>query len=156
MKSETLKPKERSVGEIEFRSPLHTNIYLTFHITQTFPLLWEYIMMVLQCFVLLLLKCHNNPFIHSFYLTLSVRAEYIYSAASQALLRYHTSTCFRPICTPSSGGQVYNVAMGLVLLDYKWAQNMYRHGNKIKWQTVDRVGLLYEYRLQASCIETSK
>jgi hypothetical protein len=28
------------------------------------------------------------------------------------LLRYHTSTCFGPICSPSSEGQVYNVANG--------------------------------------------
>jgi hypothetical protein len=30
--------------------------------------------------------------------------------------RYHTSTCFGLICSPSSGGQVYNVAMVLLLL----------------------------------------
>jgi hypothetical protein len=32
------------------------------------------------------------------------------------LFHYHTSTCFRPVWSPSSGGQVYNVAMVLVLL----------------------------------------
>jgi hypothetical protein len=28
------------------------------------------------------------------------------------LLHYHASTCFRPICSPSSVGQVYNVVNG--------------------------------------------
>jgi hypothetical protein len=28
------------------------------------------------------------------------------------LLRYHASTCFGPIFSPSSGGRVYNVANG--------------------------------------------
>jgi hypothetical protein len=27
-------------------------------------------------------------------------------------LRYHTSTCFGPVCSPSSGSRVYNVADG--------------------------------------------
>jgi hypothetical protein len=31
------------------------------------------------------------------------------------LFPYNASTCFGPICSPSSGGQVYNVAMVLVL-----------------------------------------
>jgi hypothetical protein len=30
--------------------------------------------------------------------------------------RYHASTCFGPICSPSSGGQVYNVPMVRLLL----------------------------------------
>jgi hypothetical protein len=32
------------------------------------------------------------------------------------LLRYHASTCFGSICSPSSGGRVYNVALVLVFL----------------------------------------
>jgi hypothetical protein len=29
------------------------------------------------------------------------------------LLRYHASTCFGPICSPSSGGRVYSAASGI-------------------------------------------
>jgi hypothetical protein len=29
---------------------------------------------------------------------------------------YHATACFGPICSPSSGGQVHNIAMALVLL----------------------------------------
>jgi hypothetical protein len=58
------------------------------------------------------------------------------------LLRYHAPTCFGPICSPSSGGRVYNMAMvlflllskkkhhspyytlGLLMMGYKWVRSM--------------------------------